>query len=112
MSAQPSSASRAHCGGARRRDAPHDGPCGRCDHRRDEAALTESEEAVRWGFVVGMRASAALLLLCSLVGVTGKLQISRLVIGADNRVSTSKTVFSFTWTIVVAAGLVALVYAT
>ena len=72
----------------------------------------ESEEAVRWGFVIGIGAAAALLLLCSLIGrITGKLHISRLVIGTDNRVSTSKTI-PFTWTIVVAAGLVALVYAS
>ena len=72
----------------------------------------ESEEAVRWGFVIGIGAVAALLLLCSLVGrITGKLHISRLVIGTDNRVSTSKTI-PFTWTVVVAAGLVALVYAS
>ena len=29
----------------------------------------ESEEAVRWGFVIGIGAAAALLLLCSLVDV-------------------------------------------
>src|SRR3954447_12673712 len=72
----------------------------------------ESEEAVRRGFVIGIGGAAILLLLFLLVGNVGRtVDLSRLVIGDDGRVSTSKTI-PFAWTIVVAAGLVALVYAS
>jgi hypothetical protein len=60
-------------------------------------------DAVRWGFVVG-------LVLELIFVVILKKTVLTVVIGKDGRVSTSKTI-AVVWTFVVAAGLLALVYA-
>jgi hypothetical protein len=79
--------------------------------RSAAAAVTarshEAMEAVRWGFVIGVGAEALLLAIAVLMGVG----VGKLVIGQDGRVSTSKTIAAV-WTLVVAAILFALVYAS
>jgi hypothetical protein len=66
-------------------------------------AGTGAAEAVRWGFLVG-------LVLELLFALILKRAVLKVVIGKDGRVSTSKTI-AVIWTFVVAAGLLALVYA-
>jgi hypothetical protein len=64
-------------------------------------------EAVRWGFVLALVVEGLLLLGLRLVGV----RLAKLIIGDDGRVSTSKTI-AVVWTFVVAAILLAIVYAS
>jgi phospholipase C len=65
-----------------------------------------AEHAVRWGLPIGLGAVFMVLLL----GLVFKARISTLVVGADHRISTSKTIAAV-WTLVVAAALIGLVYA-
>lgn len=62
--------------------------------------------ATRWGLLIGLGAVVAITLLLTLVDA----EIRTLIVGHDNRVSTSKTV-AVVWTVVVAAALIALIYA-
>jgi hypothetical protein len=66
----------------------------------------EAAEAVRWGLVFGLVAMAIATVIFGLVGSS----LRGLVIGQDNRLSTSKTIAAI-WTYVVGAALLALVYA-
>ncbi len=63
----------------------------------------ETMEAVRWGFLIGL---GVVLAFGALLMPT----VLKVIIGADGRVSTSKTIATV-WTFVVAAALLALVYA-
>jgi hypothetical protein len=63
-------------------------------------------EAVRWGLVFGLAAMGIATLIFGLVGSS----LRGLVIGQDNRLSTSKAIAAI-WTFVVGAALLALVYA-
>lgn len=67
----------------------------------------ETGEAVRLGFLIGIGLEALVIVL--LVFLT-RVPMSTLVVGKDKRVSTSKTVAA-AWTLIVAAALLALVYA-
>jgi hypothetical protein len=73
----------------------------------DPAALHAAARSVRWGFVIGLGAEAAVIVALALVGVP----VLSFVIGHDKRVSTSKTI-AVAWTLVVAAALIAIVYAS
>jgi hypothetical protein len=68
-------------------------------------ASEASNHAVRWGLLIGFGGALALAVGAELVGA-GR----GLVIGADGRVSTSKTVAAV-WTLIVVAGLIGIVYA-
>jgi hypothetical protein len=68
-------------------------------------ASEASNHAVRWGLLIGFGGVLALAAGAELVGA-GR----GLVIGADGRVSTSKTVAAV-WTLIVVAGLIGIVYA-
>lgn len=70
-------------------------------------ASHEAREAVRAGFAIGVGLE---LLFIAIVAITTP-RIRTMVIGKDNRVSTSKTIAA-AWTLVVAAGLFAVVYAS
>jgi hypothetical protein len=63
----------------------------------------ETTEAVRWGLLIGAGVVLAIALLL-------KGTVLRVIIGVDERVSTSKTVATV-WTFVIAAALLGLVYA-
>ncbi len=63
----------------------------------------ETAEAVRWGFVIALAAEL-------IVGYLLKKDVLKVIVGADNRISTSKTIAA-TWTFIVGAALLALVYA-
>ena len=65
-----------------------------------------AEHAVRWGYLIGVGADLAVLLSGAVIGA----RASRLFVGDDNRLSTSKTIAAV-WTMVVAAALIAVVYA-
>jgi hypothetical protein len=67
---------------------------------------TEAAEAVRYGILIGFVAEGVLIALLSWMGAP----LAKLLIGQDNRVSTSKTI-AVAWTLVVAALLTAMVYA-
>ncbi len=67
----------------------------------------ETDEAVRWGFVIAIGVELILSLGFQFVA---KVDVAKLFVGTDNRVSTSKTIAAV-WTFVVAAALFALVYA-
>ena len=69
------------------------------------AASPQSNAAVRWGLLIGIGGATALTVLIALVG-PGR----ALVIGVDNRLSTSKTIATG-WTVVVAGALVGMIYA-
>ncbi len=64
----------------------------------------ETGEAVRWGFLIALGAEILFVLLL------GRTRVLKVIVGVDNRVSTSKTIATV-WTFVVAAALLALVYA-
>jgi hypothetical protein len=66
----------------------------------------EASEAVRWGLLIGFVAVGLVTALFAIVGSS----IKTLLIGQDNRTSTSKTI-AVVWTFVVAAALLGLVYA-
>jgi hypothetical protein len=66
----------------------------------------EASEAVRWGFLIGIGVDLAVL---ALAWVTNAKPL-KLIVGTDNRISTSKTIATV-WTLVVAAALLAFVYA-
>jgi hypothetical protein len=63
----------------------------------------ETGEAVRWGFLIGTGLVLA-------VGLLLRHTVLNIVIGADKRLSTSKTIATV-WTFVIAAALLALIYA-
>ncbi|MDQ6606296.1 MAG: hypothetical protein M3Z06_07085 [Actinomycetota bacterium] len=69
------------------------------------AASQESNEAIRWGLLIGVGGAVLLTVLLAATGLE-----KAMVIGRDNRLSTSKTVAGL-WTVVVAGGLVGFVYA-
>lgn len=71
------------------------------------SAVHETAEAVRWGFAIGLGAEGVLIGILALLGVP----VMTLLIGHDKRVSTSKTI-AVVWTLVVAAALLAVVYAS
>ncbi|GAC1653099.1 MAG: hypothetical protein NVS4B6_29580 [Mycobacterium sp.] len=62
--------------------------------------------AVRWGFLIGLGVDAVILILGLLCGA----RVTRLFVGFDGRVSTSKTIAAV-WTLLVAAVLFGVVYA-
>jgi hypothetical protein len=66
----------------------------------------EASEAVRWGFLIGVGLDVAVLAIAWVTNV----KPLKVIIGTDNRISTSKTVATI-WTLVVAAALLAFVYA-
>lgn len=70
-----------------------------------QSASHKSNEAVRFGLLIGIGGLGLIAVLASVVG-PGR----AVVIGVDNRVSTSKTV-ALVWTVVVAGALLGLVYA-
>jgi hypothetical protein len=63
----------------------------------------ETMEAVRWGFLIGAALEFVFVVIL-------KRAVLKVIIGADGRVSTSKTIATV-WTFVVAAAMLALVYA-
>lgn len=65
----------------------------------------KSNEAVRWGLLIGIGGLTAIAGLAAVVG-PGR----AVVMGADDRISTSKTIAAM-WTVVVAGALLGLVYA-
>jgi hypothetical protein len=65
-----------------------------------------AEHAVRWGFLIGLGVVVGILVIGAVIGA----HITKLFVGYDNRLSTSKTIASV-WTMVVFAALVAVVYA-
>jgi hypothetical protein len=71
-----------------------------------KAELHDAAAAVRWGFLIGLGAEAAVIVVLALLHVN----VRTLIIGKDKRVSTSKTIAAV-WTFVVAAALIAVVYA-
>jgi hypothetical protein len=66
----------------------------------------EASEAVRWGLPIGVLAVAVVTVLFAVFGSS----LRTLVVGQDNRMSTSKTV-AVIWTFVVGVMLLGLVYA-
>ncbi len=70
-----------------------------------QSASHQSNAAVRWGLLIGIGGATALTVLAALLG-PGR----ALVIGADNRLSTSKTIATG-WTVVVGGALVGMIYA-
>jgi hypothetical protein len=65
-----------------------------------------ASEAVRWGFLIGLGVDLAVLAIAWITNV----KPLKLIVGTDNRISTSKTIATV-WTLVVAAALLAFVYA-
>lgn len=63
----------------------------------------ETGEALRWGFLIGAGLELVFVVIL-------KRAVLKVIIGADGRVSTSKTIATV-WTFVVAAAMLALVYA-
>jgi hypothetical protein len=70
-----------------------------------QSASHQSNAAVRWGLLIGIGGAAAATVLAALLG-PGR----ALVIGADKRISTSKTIATG-WTVVVGGALVGMIYA-
>jgi hypothetical protein len=66
----------------------------------------EASEAVRWGFLIGVGVDLAVLAIAWVTNV----KPLKLIVGTDNRISTSKTIATV-WTLVVAAALLGFVYA-
>lgn len=66
----------------------------------------EASEAVRWGLLIGLGAEGAVTLLFFVFGA----KVRALVVGLDNRASTSKTIAAM-WTFVVGVALLGIVYA-
>lgn len=70
------------------------------------ASSSAAAHAVRWGCLIGLGVVLLILLIGLLVGA----RVTTLFVGADNRVSTSKTI-AIVWTLLVAAVLFGLIYA-
>jgi hypothetical protein len=70
-----------------------------------KSASHASNAAVRWGLLIGIGGATALTVVAALLG-PGR----ALVIGADNRLSTSKTIATG-WTVVVSGALVGMIFA-